>query len=159
MKFCLVHGSVSGMKKNRQNTQKRIRAIVKNYQKWMIVKSKINNSKKIRRINEGDVLWAAIGENVGVEIDGKSDKYSRPVVVLKKHSNLCFTGIPLTSQLHEGTWYSHFIFQGKRQTAVLIQTKLMDVRRVYSRIGELSKADYSKLLDDYISFLRNKNMP
>lgn len=42
--------------------------------------------------------WCAVGENVGVEIDGKSEKYSRPVIVLKKHTNRCFTGVPLTSQ-------------------------------------------------------------
>ena len=132
---------------------------VKNYKKWMGVKSKINNGGKIRRVNEGDVVWVAVGENVGVEIDGKSEKYSRPVIVLKKHSTQCFTGIPLTSQLHKGTWYTNFEFQGKEQTAVLVQTKLMDTRRVYSRMGELSRADYRKVFKSYIEFLLDKNMP
>ena len=41
------------------------------YKKWMGVKSDINNGGKTRKINEGDVVWVAVGENVGVEIDGK----------------------------------------------------------------------------------------
>ena len=136
-----------------------MKRIIKNYKKWMGVKSIINSKNKIRKINEGDVVWAAVGENIGVEIDGKSEKYSRPVIVLRKHSNLCFTGIPLTSQLHKGTWYMQFEFQGKEQTAVLIQTKLMDAHRVYTRMGELSRTDYDKVLNGYINFLLNKNMP
>lgn len=59
--------------------------IYKNYRNWMKIKSKINNFGKIRKINEGDVVWVAIGENVGVEIDGKGKKFSRPMVVLRKH--------------------------------------------------------------------------
>lgn len=133
--------------------------MLKNYQKWMGVKSNINNSSKVRKINEGDVVWAAVGENVGVEIDGKSEKYSRPVIVLRKHSDLCFTGMPLTSKPHKGSWYTNFKFQNRCQTAVLIQTKLMDTHRVYNRMGKLSKTDYQKILNAYIKFLANKNMP
>lgn len=136
-----------------------MKRIIKNYKEWMGVKSKLNNIRKARKINEGDVVWAAVGENIGVEIDGKSEKYSRPVIVLRKHSDLCFTGVPLTSQPHKGSWYIDFEFQGKRQTAVLVQTRLMDARRAYNRMGKLSKRDHSNILRAYIKFLLNKNMP
>lgn len=131
----------------------------KTYRKWMQVKSAIHSKEEIRRINEGDVVWAAVGENVGVEIDGKSEKYSRPVIVLKKHTDRCFTGVPLTSRPHKGSWYVEFEFQSKKQIAVLIQTKLMDAARVYSRIGKLSRHDYNVVLDAYIRFICGKNMP
>ena len=133
--------------------------IIKTYQKWMKRKSIINNGGKYRKINEGDVVWAAVGENVGVEIDGKSEKYSRPVIVLRKHTTQCFTGVPLTSRPHKGSWYASFEFQGKKQVAVLIQTKLFDTSRVYDRIGELSKKDYMHILKSYAKFILNKNMP
>ena len=131
----------------------------KDYKRWMGVKSNINNAEKIRKINEGDVVWAAVGENVGVEIDGKSEKYSRPVVVLKKHTERCFTGIPLTSKKHRGSWYADFKFQEKEEVAVLIQTRLFDVARVYTRIGKLSNKDHKTILDEYIRFINGKNMP
>lgn len=119
----------------------------------MRVKANINDREEILKINEGDVVWAAVGENVGVEIDGKSAKYSRPVIVLKKHTNRCFTGTPLTSQPHKGSWYKTFKFQNKKQVAVLIQTKLMDTARVYGRIGKLSKHDYDLIHEAYIKLI------
>lgn len=122
----------------------------------MNVKAVVNNNIKIQKINEGDVVWVAIGENVGVEMDGKSEKYSRPVIVIKKHSALCFTGIPLTSRIHEGSWYHQFVFQQKLQTAVLIQARLIDVRRVYSRMGKLSESDYRKVLTSYVQCFLNE---
>ena len=124
--------------------------IKKTYEKWMGKKSSINNCGAMRSFREGDVWWAAIGENVGVEIDGKSAKYSRPVVILRKHSNLFFTAVPLTSQPHRGTWYTQFMFHGKIETAVLAQTRPMDVSRLYERIGKLSRADYQKIRDGYM---------
>lgn len=132
--------------------------IIKNYKKWMGVKATLNNKEEIRKINEGDVVWAAVGENIGTEIDGKSEKYSRPVIVLRKHSERCFTGIPLTSRPHKGSWYANFVFQDKEQTAVLVQTRLFDTARVYSWIGKLSNKDYDYISRRYIKLIR-KNMP
>ena len=130
----------------------------KDYQQWMGVKTSINNRGKTLEINEGDIVWVAVGENVGVEIDGKSDKYSRPVIILKKHSKRCFTGIPLTTKLHLGSWYKQFVFQGRDENAVLIQTRLFDISRVYCRIGRLSKKDYEAIRESYIRLFQ-QNMP
>lgn len=141
------------MPNNTKSLIKGGRPTTKNYRKWMGVKKSLNSKVKIREINEGDVVWVGIGENVGVEIDGKSDKYSRPVIVLKKHSKYCFTGVPLTSRTHVGSWYMQFEFQGKIQTAVLVQTRLIDTRRVYNRMGKLSKSDYNRVKLAYIRFI------
>ena len=136
-----------------------MQSITKNYRKWMKRKAAINNFAEHRQINEGDVVWTAVGENVGVEIDGKSDRYSRPVVVLRKHTAQCFTGVPLTSQPHSGSWYANFEFQGRKEYAALIQTRLFDTSRVYSRIGELSKKDYECILDSYVCLITKKMCP
>ena len=92
------------------------------------------------------------------KIDGQNDRFSRPVIVLRKHSERCFTGIPLTSKRHKGSWYVSFVFQNRIQTAVLVQARLMDAARVYSRMGELSKKDYMLILKAYVSFIKGKNM-
>ena len=126
----------------------------KDYKTWMGVKAGIHNENTIRSIKEGDVWWAAVGENVGTEIDGKNSRYSRPVVILRKHNNLTFTAVPLTSKKHTGTWYQDFIFQDKTQTAVLVQTRVMSVARPYTRIGRLSKGDLNKIKEAYIDLIR-----
>ena len=67
-----------------------MKRLIKNYKEWMGRKTIINNRGVARSFREGDVWWAAVGENVGVEIDGKSQRYSRPIVILKKHSGALF---------------------------------------------------------------------
>ena len=120
----------------------------------MDTKARVNNKGAIRSFREGEIWWAAVGENVGVEIDGKSQKYSRPVVILRKYSNLLFAATPLTSKIHYGTWYMQFIFQGKMETAALAQTRPMDVLRLYERMGKLSRKDYDQIRDGYMNLFR-----
>ena len=84
-------------------------------EEWFPVKESKHNTSlnKIPKVNESDVWWVAVGENVGVEINGKSEYFSRPVLVCKKLSHLGFMGIPLTTQKHDGSWYVSFRFQEK----------------------------------------------
>ena len=115
----------------------------KNFSEWIKCKERIHSVGRLPAVKEREVWWAAVGENVGVEIDGKSERFSRPVLVYKKLSKFGFLGIPLTSQEHKGTWYVSFDFQGKTSYAALAQIRLMSVSRLYGdAIGQISKADF-----------------
>ena len=100
-------------------------------------------------IKEGEVWWCSIGENVGVEICGKNEKYSRPILVLKKLSRFGFLGIPLTSKSHKGNWYINFKFKEKQQFAVLAQARVFSVNRLTDRMGTLPRSDYLKIKNDF----------
>lgn len=41
--------------------------VIKNYRQWMGVKTYINNRNMVRKVNEGDVVWLAVGKNVVCE--------------------------------------------------------------------------------------------
>ena len=128
----------------------------KRFPEWMERKERIHNVGRLPAILEREVWWVAVGENVGVEINGKSGRFSRPVLVYKKLSKFGFLGIPLTSQAHEGSWYVPFEFQGKTSYAALAQIRVMSVSRLYgSAIGQISKADFRavcKGFDDLYHF-------
>ena len=94
-----------------------------------------------RTVKGGEIWWCAVGENVGVEINGKNEEFSRPVLVLKKLSKYGFMGIPLTSQEHVGSWYVEFVFQDKKQTAVLAQARVISVFRLYKKMGTVPNSD------------------
>ena len=85
----------------------------KHFEEWIVVKSDLHNKSTLRDIKEGDIYWCAVGENVGVEINGKSETFARPVVIMKKLSKFGFMGIPLTSQPHSGSWYVPFVLLKK----------------------------------------------
>lgn len=126
---------------NTKNITKKIEQGEKYFDEWNEIKKIRHESGRCPVIKEGEIWWCAMGENVGVEINGKHESFSRPVLVLKKLSRFGFMGIPLTSQEHEGDWYVSFIFRDKKQTAALAQARVMSVSRLYKRMGTIPDSD------------------
>ncbi len=123
---------------------------------------KLNNWNKIKialhsqtqrspYVNEGEVWWCATGENVGIEINCKGTRFSRPVIILKKLNQKSFLVVPLTSQLKRGNWYVSFDFQNKHQCAVLSQIKIMSIERFYRLMGTVDDNDLKKVQRGFTS--------
>ena len=49
----------------------------KHFREWIDVKEDIHFNNVSHTINEGEIWWCAVGENVGIEINGKSDAFAR----------------------------------------------------------------------------------
>ena len=43
--------------------------------------------------------------NVGEEVIGKGNKFTRPILIFRKFTSNSFLGLPLTKQEKKGTWY------------------------------------------------------
>ena len=43
----------------------------KRFPEWILLKEKLRSVNRVLVIREGEIWWVAIGENVGVEINGK----------------------------------------------------------------------------------------
>ena len=112
---------------------------------WIRLKIHLQKVGRMPRIKEGEVWWAAVGKNVGVEINGKTEHFSRPVLVFKKLSQHYFMAIPLTSKEHDGSWYVPIKLNGKVSRAVLSQSRSMSVNRLFSRIGALPSHELEKI--------------
>ena len=121
----------------------------KNFKEWIIIKSDLHQKGVLRNVKEGDVWWCAVGENVGIEINGKSETFARPVLVLRKLSRFGFMGIPLTSQKHDGNWYAHFEFKGIDQYAALAQARVFSTSRLYKKIGMVPGSDLQIVRDGF----------
>ena len=113
----------------------------KHFEEWIELKEKLHFGGSMPKISDGDVWWCGFGENVGIEINGKSERFSRPVVIMKKLSRYGFMGIPLTSQEKSGSWYAEFEFLGKKEFAAVCQARTMSVSRLYAKIGQIPKSD------------------
>ena len=122
---------------------------------WIKVKEKLHNAGRIRSVHVGDIWWYAAGENVRTEINGKSKRFSRPVIIIKKFGNYSFWGVPLTSQIHKGSWYASFVFKGQVETAALHQLRNIDVSRLYDRIGQVPALDLKKVIDGVVELLND----
>jgi mRNA interferase MazF len=91
----------------------------KKFLEWIGLKEKIHNKKSVPLyFNEGEIWWCAVGENIGIEINGKGKLFSRPVFVYKKLSKDGFLGIPLTTQEKKGSWFIEIDFKDKKPLTI-----------------------------------------
>ena len=124
-------------------------AKIKRLAEWNRLKGNLHEFGRIPAIKESEVWWAALGENVGIEINGKSDVYSRPVLIFKKFSRHGFMGIPLTTKQHGGIWYVSFMFQNGKSTAALTQARNMSVFRLYRKLGTIYDSDLERVREAF----------
>ena len=115
-------------------------------------KVKINLELHGRQPNpaQGEIWWAGCGKNLGSEMNGKSDKFARPVLVYKKLSRFNFMAVPLTTKNHTGSWYVSFAQNNIKETAVIGQAKVMSVKRLYSRIGKIDDNDMREVREAFM---------
>jgi len=119
---------------------------VKNFDQWNEVKKSIEQKEKTAHFREREIYWANIGENVGFEQNGKGSDFTRPVLVFKKFSKTMFFGIPLSTKSKQGSFYFEFRFlENQISTALLVQAKMYDVKRLDKKIGMIKQEDFWQL--------------
>lgn len=118
----------------------------RDFDNWNEVKKNLDNKKEVIFFKEREIYWSNIGQNIGFEQNGKGKDFTRPVLIFKKFSKQMFFGIPLSTQRKEGSFFFEFSFKENQiSTALLVQTKLYDVKRLDKKIGKISVEDFEKL--------------
>ncbi len=120
--------------------------MIKRFLEWIRLKEKLHNIEtKPPLVSERDVWWISFGDNVGSEINGKSDLFSRPGIILKKLSRDLYLVAPTTSKEKEGSWYAP-IYHNSRMTYVCLhQIKTIDSRRLSSKLFRLDQDNFLKV--------------
>ena len=136
-------------------------SIIKQFFEWINLKERLHISEhKIPLFKEGEVWWCALGENVGVEMNGKSGKFSRPICIFKKLSQDGFLGIPLSTKDKQGTWYIPISHKDINCVAVLSQMRVLSSKRLFDKQGELDEKDFEKIKQGFYSlYLGEKFVP
>ncbi len=120
--------------------------MIKRFLEWIKLKEKLHNIQKgPPLVKERDLWWVSFGENVGSEINGKSELFSRPGIILKKLSREFYLVAPTTSQKKEGSWYAEITQEGKYMYVCLHQIRAIDYRRLSSRLGQTDSDDFDKI--------------
>lgn len=120
--------------------------IIKKFKEWSFCKQNLHYSRKQGPlITEGEVWWCSFGVNVGSEIDGKNNLFTRPVVVFKKLSHDTFWGIPGTGQNKKGTWFVSVPFQERNQVFIVSEIRALSTKRLDKKMGMLSEESFKKI--------------
>ena len=135
--------------------------IIKRFLEWVGLKEKLHHQDhRPPLFKEGEIWWCHMGENVGIEMNGKGERFTRPILIFKKYDKYSFLGLPLTTKIKTGTWYSLVRFGERDQVVVLAQGRVFDYRRLKEKIGELEEGEFEKVGGDYTKLhLSYKNRP
>jgi mRNA interferase MazF len=123
---------------------------MKRFLEWIGLKKALHNrSHRPPFVSERDLWWVSIGENIGSEMNGKSDRFTRPALVLKKLAHGFYLIAPTTTQEHTGSWYVRVSLAGLDEYVCLNQIRVVDYRRLYSKLGQLDTDDFDRVKEGF----------
>ena len=118
---------------------------MKRFDEWNDLKKTLDEIEEFVIPKEREVYWASIGENIGYEQNGKGESFSRPVLIVKKYSKNMFFGVPLSTQIKEGSFFYNFTFLDETSNALIVQSRLFDARRLENKLGMISEEDFENI--------------
>lgn len=122
---------------------------------WIKLKIRLDSeTPKPPLVNERDLWWISFGKNVGFEIDGKSELFSRPGVILKKLSSTFYLVAPTTSRERSGNWYVKITQVNKISYVCLHQIRTIDYRRPSNMIGQIESSEFLKIKEGFTNLYK-----
>lgn len=136
----------------------------KEFDKWNEIKKFIHEKPDNFGVHEREIWWVSFGINIGVEIDGKSESFERPALILKKFNLQMACVLPATSRGKDPRFYEKFLFENKEYFIVLTQPRTISTKRFVRKIGMISKGEFDRIKTKLVGFLQaeeglNKRIP
>ena len=121
------------------------------FDKWNEVKKRTHKKDNKVGFKEREIFWLRLGQNIGDEEFGKGNEFQRPVLIIKKLTSNIFFGVPLTSTLKNNDYFHTIEYKTKKglmkNSAMILQLKAFDKKRLMSRIGMLNKNSFNEILE------------
>lgn len=107
--------------------------------------------------HESQIWWCSIGENIGVESDGKGKDFLRPVLIIKKFGYSAFLGVPLTSKAKANKPFYYEISIGKRKSLLMFsQIRTWDSSRLVRKVTDIDGESFLYIKDALYVYLGMK---
>lgn len=119
---------------------------MKNYDTWNELKKEYDaiSAEELVYFSEREIWWMTAGLNIGTEVDGKHEKFARPVLIIKKFNKFGFIGVPLSTTLKVNKYHYKITFLEEHNSVCLLsQIKTIDTRRLLKKIGMLDERQFS----------------
>ena len=119
--------------------------MTKKFISWIFNKIIIDKTYKETPINEHEVYWCSLGENICFEQNGKGEDFRRPILIFKKFNNNMFWGIPMSTKIKDNKYYVKVLLKDIEQSAIISQLRVLDSKRLDQFIGYISREDFTKI--------------
>ena len=117
----------------------------KDFDKWNKRKKEINEQKP-NFYHKREIRWYSLGLNIGFEQDGTSEKYHRPVLIIRGFSRHVCLIVPLTTSKKKNPYHIALgIIEDQEAFVILSQIRLIDTKRLHDRLAILDKEKFEKI--------------
>lgn len=114
---------------------------------WTQIKMTLDHLPITTFPRKKEIWWASLGQNVGVEMNGKSNKFERPVLVISAFNADSFLIAPITSKVKEHKFLPKFISStGAINSVSVSQLRTVSVKRFNRKIADMSQEDFDRIL-------------
>lgn len=122
------------------------RDVIGKFVNWTKLKIRIHVSGRLAYPRERQIWWVSLGQNIGVEINGKNNRFERPVLVLKKYNDDACLVLPLSSKNKVGSFYFQFKNSNSEISVVnLSQARSISSKRFIRKIEKISTEDFDEV--------------
>ncbi len=131
----------------------------KDFDRWNGVKKEVNQ-KEIQKdtfFYEREVWWCSIGLNIGVEADGKSNNFERPILIIKKFNGQMVWAVPLTSKEKFGNHFFKVVHERGVSWVSLSQIKTVSTKRLLRKIGMISEEAFETVRSKISDYIKNSD--
>jgi mRNA interferase MazF len=129
--------------------------MLKRFLEWIRLKEKIHKMRSdAPLVSEREIWWIMFGENIGSEINGKNDRFSRPGLILKKLSHTFYLVVPSTTQKREGSWYVPISYGCKDMYMCLHQIRAVDYRRLSGYVCQINSDDFGRIKKQFFKLYK-----
>ena len=120
-----------------------IKEVAEKFVSWTKLKIKIHVSERRFYPREKQIWWVSLGQNIGTEVNGKNERFERPVLVLRRyHADSCLV-LPLSSRLKTGSYYMNFQNQrGEISILNFSQVRSISTKRFIRMISKMDDVDF-----------------
>lgn len=109
----------------------------KDFNNWNEVKQTLNREERNPCVRAGEIRWASFGVNVGSEIDGKGNSFTRPVLIIHTIGTYLALVVPMSTKLKHAAGYIPFAYRNKDVSLCLHQIRAISQKRIFSRLVKI----------------------
>jgi mRNA interferase MazF len=121
---------------------------------WTKLKIRIHIQDIAKFPKEREIWWASLGQNVGVEINGKNEKFERPVLVVKTYNLDSMLVLPISSKIKEDDYCFKFLNNNGEENIINIsQLKSVSVKRFIRKIYKMDNEKFAEIKEKLKSLL------
>jgi mRNA-degrading endonuclease toxin of MazEF toxin-antitoxin module len=124
--------------------------------KWMAIQAQLQLAPQSQFPERKQIWWACLGQNIGIETNGKNYRFERPVLVIKAFNACALFVAPLTSTLGTHQFLIEFNHLGQKKSVNVSQLRTLSAKRFTKKISDMSDADFDRIISSIQKIVLNK---